>query len=335
MAEVTQRDVEEFLKPLQGREIDLKTIRSEMKIKPESKSWDGIRTILFRLTEERIVKPSGKRDGVYKVITQVRPVSVFGSSNHDTIFDLRWPRDYETGMEFPFAEHIVVRPGDLMVVAGVSNYGKTAVVINFLAENVDYFPCVLMGNEFTTADKKPTPRLLSRLRAIDWVEWTVEGRDKFVLLPVWGDYEEHVQKGKVNLIDWINIETGEHYLIGPMLEKIKRNNGDGLSIAVIQKEETKELGRGAGFTRDFADVYLTIDSHGEFESRLTVGKVKECKRRVTGRSWAFRIDDGAKISNVREVKKCFTCNGKGYTRFGKCNQCQGVKYVDRETSINF
>ena len=40
------------------------------------------------------------------------------------------------------------------------------------------------------------------------------------------------------------------------------------------------------------------------------------------------IEAGAKIRNVREVKKCFSCNGKGYTRFGKCVQCDGRKFTD-------
>jgi len=334
MPEVTIADVRRFLLPLQGRVVDYKYLRAEMRIDPNGKSWDNIRSIMFELAIEKLVKPSGKRDGVFKVIKQVGPVKVYGREDNTGEFGLMFPRDFDTGMEIEIADHLVIRSGDLILLAGVSNYGKTAIVVNFLAENVDKHQCALLGNEFTTLDNKPTPRFLNRLKAIDWVQWAdAEGNDKFELLPVREDFEEHVRDGKVNMIDWINISSGEHYLISGVLERIKHGVGGGIAVAVIQKEESRELGRGAGYTRDFADVYLVIDKHGEFESRLTVGKVKESKGSIIGRSWAFRITEGVKLHDIREVVKCSKCYGKGWVRKGQssapCEECFRKGYVDK------
>ncbi len=334
MVEITIADVRRFLIPLQGRVVDYKYLREEMRIDPNGKSWDNIRSIMFDLAFEKLVKPSGKRDGVFKVIKQVESVKVFGIENNTGEFGLMFPRDFDTGMEIGVAEHLVIRPGDLMLLAGVSNFGKTALSVNFLAENIDKHQCSLLGNEFTTLDNKPTPRFLNRLKVADWVQWADEaGNDKFELLPVREDFEEHVRDGKVNIIDWINISSGEHYLISGMLERIKHGVGNGIAIVVIQKEESRELGRGAGYTRDFADVYLTIDKHGEFESRLTVGKVKESRGSIVGRSWAFRISEGVKLHDIREIVKCPTCYGKGWVKSGQssapCSGCLKRGYVDR------
>jgi len=326
MAEINTTEVREFLKKIQGQELSLKDLRGEFNILPGSKSFDAIRNIMFQLSEQRVVKVS--RKGVYKVIKEVKPVQVFGTDRERRPpFKLIFPRDFDTSMEMFFAEDIVIREGDLVLISGMSNFGKTTLCVNFCGENIDCLP-VLMGNEYTTIDREPTPRFLNRLDSMDWVKWTNEGRDKFSLLPVWEDYAEHIIKDRINIIDWINL-PGEYYLISPVMEGIKHALGKGIGIIAIQKNEEKDSGRGGAPSRDFADCELLIDRFGEDDVLLTVGKVKEATKRVTGRTYAYHISQGVKIHNFREVKKCPQCNGKGYTLKGKCDNCFGLKYVDR------
>ena len=335
MAEITIEEVRDYLKPIQGRETDLGAIRKDFNLLPGSKSWEGVRTMMFRLARERVVKPSGRNDGRYKVLLRVEPVSVFSKNHNKAPFELFFPRDYDTGMEMGFAEHVILRSGDLVLISGASNYGKTTLALNFLAENVAKHPCVIMGNEYTTVDGEAMPRFVNRLETMDWVEWVNEdGSDKFTLLPVREDYAEYVQKDKVNIIDWINVETGEHYMIGNILESIKRNVGKGVGIATIQKAEGAEAGRGGQFTKDFADLELLIDKHSDSESRLTIGKVKESTKRLLGLTYAFEIwDNGVKIKNFREVKKCNVCHGTKWKKYGNtkvpCDDCRHIGYVDK------
>ena len=333
MAEITTEEVRKYLEMAQGRDVDLDKMRSDLQVDRGSRSWDGIRKIMFRLAEQKIVRPSGRRDGIYRVVKQVQAVNVFGSNHNKEVFELMFPRDFATGMEMPLLEHIIVRSGDLILIAGVSNYGKTCIALNFAGENIDKHKCVLMGNEYATPDGVPTPRFLNRLESMEWVEWADKNGDKFTLLPVQADFAEYVRRDKLNIIDWINVETGEYYLINNILNDIKKGLGKGVAIVVIQKSETSESGRGGQFTKDFADVELLIDKHTDFESRLTIGKVKECKKHITGRTIAFQIHEGVKLTNVREVKKCSTCFGKKWRKQGNssipCDVCQQVGFVDK------
>ncbi len=320
--------VREYLRGIEGREVELAQLRKELKIDPTSPAWDGIRVLMLRLANEHLVRPSGKRDGIYKVIKQVSPVRVFDPGRErKPPFELTFPRDFETMMEFPFAEFIVIRQGDLILISGVSNYGKTCLAINFNGENIDKKP-VLLGNEYTSPDGEPTPRFMNRLESMDWVEWVdVDGNDKFTLLPVRDDYAEHIIKDRINTIDWINIETGEFYMIGTILDGIKRQVGKGVAIAVIQKAESATAGRGGQFTKDFADCELLIDKLSDTETLLTIGKVKEYTKPVIGKTFAFGISQGVKIINFREVKKCGRCHATGYIKGEKCDTCFGNKYV--------
>jgi len=335
MAEITIEEVRAYLKGAQGREIDLDKLRLDLQIDRGSKSWSSVRMMMLRLAEQRVVKPSGRKDGVYKVIPQVNPVRVFGINHNRELAPLVFPKEYDTGKEMPLLDNVIVRGGDLILIAGVSNYGKTALAMNFLAENINIYDCVLMGNEYVTADGQPTPRFISRLESMEQVGWVnAAGEDKFTLLPVMSDFAEYVQKNKLNIIDWINIETGEHYMIGKVLEDIKRGVGNkGIAVVVIQKSELSDSGRGGQFTKDFADVELLIDKHGEHESRLTIGKVKEYSKYITGKSVAYTIANGVKLLNIREVVKCPSCYGKKWKKMGNtsipCPDCFQIGYINK------
>jgi hypothetical protein len=329
MAERLSDKLRDFLKTAEGHDVELSYLRRELHIDPQSASDANLRVLMSGvLVDEKIVRPSGKKDGIYHVIRQIKPVSVFGvSRERRPPYPLMFPKDKITEMEMSFAEAVVIREGDLILISGLSNFGKTALALNFCGENIDKNP-VLMGNEYTTPDLEPTPRFLNRLDAMNWVQWSDENGDRFTLLPVREDYAEHVMKDKINIIDWINIETGEHYMIGTILDGIKKNLGKGIAIICIQKAEGAESGRGGQFTKDFTDCELLIDRFGESDVLLTIGKVKEYSKRVIGNTYAYEISQGVKIVNFREVKKCTWCKGTGYTKGEKCIQCQGRKFID-------
>ena len=329
MAQKLSVVLREFLKNAQGKHVSLTHLRKELKIKPESPAWDGIRVLMHRLVQEKVVKPSGKNDGTFKVITEVQPVVVFEAERRPPIA-INFPRDYNTQDQIPIYSELILREGDLILISGQSNAGKTALCINLCAENLESHP-VLMGNEYTTLDGEPSSRFLNRLDAMDWVKWHDGEGDRFTLLPVRSDYAEHIVKDKINIIDWINIETGEHFLISNIMEDIKKELGRGIAIIAIQKAEGADSGRGGQFTKDFADVELLIDKFGDREVLLRIGKVKESKSPLFNRGFAYRIEQGVKIVDLREVVKCGECFGKGWRYNKPCTPCGTRGWIDKIT----
>ncbi len=330
---ITTGEVRDFLSRIQGQEISLDKLRSELGIERHTKSFDSIRNIMFQLTESKIVRPTKR--GLYKVITQVTPVPVFSvERERRPVFDLIFPRDFDKGMQMDFAESIVIREGDLITLGGVKSKGKTLLCLNFCAENINQNP-VLMGNEYTVLveDKyEPAPRFLLRLDKMkEWVEWTdSEGKDKFTLLPVRDDYAEHIVRNKLNIIDWINIDAGKLYDIGTILEGIKKNLGRGVGIAALQKSEYADNPRGGQFVRDFSDLEILLDGFGSNDDDilLTIKGAKEKTKPVVGKTYAYTIGgSGTQILDFREVKKCSTCHASGYVKGVKCDVCNGTKYV--------
>jgi len=323
MAEITTSDVRAHLEKIQGQTVTLDGLRRELGIVPGTKSFSLVRNIMFRLVEQKVVKPLNR--GEFKVITQVRPVQVYGRERRPPV-KINFPKDYNTMSQIDIGEYVTVREGDLFLISGLSNQGKTGLCLNFCAENLESHP-ILMGNEYTTIDNEPQSRFLSRLDRMDWVQWANgNGEDKFTLLPVRDDYAEYVVKDKLNIIDWINIDT-EFWMISRVMEGIKRALGRGVAIIAIQKGEGAAAGRGGQFTKDFADVELLLDKYSETEILMTVGKVKESTQPLSGKVYAFGLRDmGVKIVDFRALRKC-GCH-KGWRGQKKCEDCNGTGYTD-------
>ena len=343
--------VREFISTREGRDIDINTLRKELRLDPDSKAWENIHSIINRLVEEKRLKYSGKRDGVYKVIEQVEQVRVFVPGRERFLpFDLKFPQDHNRNVELDFAENLIIREGDLITIGGVKNKGKTTLCLNFCAENIDKHP-VLMGNEYTVLISdttegnlipakpkyKPSPRFFNRLDTMkEWVNWIDEqGFDKFTLLPIREDYAERIVKDRINIIDWINIDAGKLYDIGKVLEGIKAALGRGIAIVALQKGENFNNPRGGQFVRDFSDVEILLDGYGKNDDDilLTIKGVKEKREgyiSVIGKTYTYSIiDNGTKIINFREVKHCPACKGSGFKGSKECELCLGRKFVDK------
>ena len=327
----------EFLLQAQGKEVDLDYLRKELQIDPNSPAWNGIRQQMVNLTAEKIVKPSGRKDGIYKVISQVTPVKVYSVlRQRRPPLELKFPIDFTTGMELSFAEAIVIREGDLITIGGVKSTGKTQLSLAFCAANIDANP-VLMGSEYTIMSEgvyEPAPRFLERLdRMSQWVTWVNEsGEDKFTLLPVRDDFAEHVIPNRLNIADWINLDASALYDIGKVLGAFKAAVGRGIGIAVLQKGEGALNPRGGQFVRDFSDVEILLDPFGNnpHDVLLTIKGVKESIKSVVGKTYAYTIGEGGtKIFNFREVKKCPGCGGSRFQKGHDCDTCFGTGFVDK------
>ncbi len=339
MAEITTQDVRELLVKFQGQEITLDKMRHELQIEKGTKSFDSIRNIIFQLAEAKVLRYISKQN--YKVVTPVKPVQVYGEKRERRPpFPLIFPKDFDTGMEMGFAEFIVVREGDLITLGGVKSKGKTTICMSFTGENIDKRP-VLMGNEYTSLVEGkfcPTSRFLSRMDTMrDWIDWTDEdGNDMFELLPVRDDYAEHIVANRINIIDWININGGQLYDIGKVLEGIKANLGRGVAIIALQKGEGADNPRGGQFVRDFSDVEILLDGLGDNEDNilLTIKGAKEKTKPIVGKTYGYSIwGGGTKIVNFRELAKCHDCYGKKWVKFGNtskpCETCNKTGYIDK------
>lgn len=322
--ELTPDIVREFFRMNAGYNVTVRQIQDDLDI-GTIRGKNNLKQILRRMKEANEIRHVGY--GLYRGVKKFNNLRWWELNNLEP-FEFGYPMgdDYS---DFGFGETILLYGGDVVVIGGVSQTGKTALAINILRENADRHKCLIMGSEFTTADGKISPRTLGRLNRLDW-DWMNEGKPKFDMLPVREHYEDYIDgEHDIYLIDWINL-TDNFYLIGKIIDDIHANLGQAIAVVVLQKSEEAKLPRGRDFPRDLASLLFTIDIYGSWQSRLTVVKAKSPKgTTLDGRMWKFDIvEGGSRLHAISEIKKCRYCWAKGYTARGECDNCGGKGYVE-------
>lgn len=324
---ITKEQIWQFIQ-MGDEEFSLEDFRRRYYISAESANFY---VAIKHLMDERKIKRIGR--GLYRRVKKVNPVNWYSPNGQKSAIDnFKFPSSHEDYSRFGIEDLVEIFPGDMILISGVSNYGKTGLALNILGENIDLFKHnVVMGSEHTKADGEADPKFVRRIFNMDWCEWVCNDKPKFDLLPVDSDYEDYVVPGALNIIDWISL-PGEYFMIDDLTKKIKRMAGDGVIVAVTQKNRASEFSEGGERAERYVDVHLKLDPYGESESLLTIGKVKATKQgqKASGRHWAFRVvHAGANLADIREVVKCHICNGRGQVAGYPCTICKGRKYVDK------
>ena len=198
---------------------------------------------------------------------------------------------------------------------------NTTFAQNFLWENMDSYPCVLMGNEYTPVKFK------RRIGRMTWNNPLKEdGKPKFELIRRLENWADIVEPDKITIIDWIALPANELYNIGHVIQGIQSKVGNGVALIVLQKDESSNLGRGRAFSEELSSLYLTID-----KGRMTVRKAKEWFGHDPNREvYGFDITNGGvEFRNIRPMVKCFSCHGSGQSKGGECYSCHGTGYVEK------
>ena len=310
--------VDDWLQIHKGESFDLDLICRQLEIRER----DNRKLVAIKLAYE--VKRGDrleKLNRIYNTIDNtVKYIDWVNVSNVEPL-KINFPYGIEDNSQFSFDDHVSISPGDIVVIAGNSNMGKTTWCLNLLWENMDTFPCTLMGNEYTKGKFK---RRVSRMT---WKSPLKEdGTPKFELIERRERWKDIIRPDNINIIDWIMLGDN-FYQIGMIIDGIQSKLRNGIAVISLQKDPAKTRGRGGTFSEDLASLYLAIDYQ-----RLTVVKAKEWQgMNPNGKMYGFDIvDGGTKFHNIREVKKCPKCFGNSPVKGYKCETCQGRGYVDLE-----
>ncbi len=325
---VTKQEIREWIIASSGDWFHLDDIKKQLNI--SSEAYGNLSKAIHDLCTENICKARGGRTGQYrKIDNSLNYVDWLNSIKDDTYKHFRWPKGRD-GTGFGFDGFAAIYPNEIIAIAGVSNQCKTGLVLNILVENMDLFPCRLMGNEIYPN------RFSNRMSHFDWVTLIDEqAKPKFeVIRVVDNNYEDKIRPGALNLIDWLR-PPPNYWEIGNVAVGIQSKLEGGIAVIVTQKSEDKRFGRGGDSLKDVSSIYLTIDPMGKGSRKLTVEKIKDAGSKVfDGKLYHFDIEDyGSKFMDIYEVKKCSVCHGFEHKMGKKCIACDGTGFTRVEPKI--
>lgn len=311
--------IKELIEKTEDDEINIETFRRKHDISPESSTlYESFR----RFVIEGFLKKLGR--GKYRKVEPIEPIKWWENGEQEKL-NFKWPYGVDDNSSFSFEDSIEICNGDAIVIAGVSNQGKSAFAYNLLANNIDLFEGArLLVNEYNPQ------RFKQRMNKITWADMWDSNKPKFELLPCVKNHEDYVLPNHLIIVDWLLLQDEFWKVAGQVQDMEMKLKGKGVVVVILQKSKTREFGLGGDWGQYFPAVYATIDPPG----KLTLVKVKsapEGKVNPEGKMYAFKIvERGTQFHNIREVKQCKVCKGTGYSYGKECSACFKLGYVEIE-----
>jgi energy-coupling factor transporter ATP-binding protein EcfA2 len=170
---------------------------------------------------------------------------------------------------------VTVFRGDLIVVAGRTNSGKSSFALELAMLNKHLHPrycsCELTIEQVQDRALKDG----KSLEDLSGIQFAMKH----------GDYQDVMEEGCLNIVDFLSAPNGEYYLIPPLITKIhERMNGTGLLLVCLQKDKGRRSGEGGEKTLHRSNLYLTMDRQENGQHWLNVEKCK-----VSGSLEGYRI----------------------------------------------
>jgi len=234
---------------------------------------NAARTAICRLADKGVLERHRQRDGAYRRIEiECEEIDWRNAPTED--LKLNWP--------LGLSELVRIYPGNLIVVAGVQNSGKTAFLLNFIKENMHNHPILYFNSEMGGTEL--------RLRLQKFEDVTLDNWK----MKVWersGNFSDVIKPDAVNVIDFLEIHE-DFWKVGGMLKDIHNRLKKGIAVVALQKSKEKEVGRGGDMGLEKPRLYLAIDS-----GIITIIKCKnwQGERNPNGLSKRFRLVQGWKF----------------------------------------
>ncbi len=233
--------------------------------------------VLAKMIDDEVLEKSGKRSGCYRRICSDFVISDWRTAD-TTIFDIRMP--------FGLEQYVEILPADLILLAGVTNAGKSAMCFEFIRLNMRRHPVFYFSSEINDVGLKK--RLGKSDLPLD--EWNMQFSHE------WDNPIDIIQPDAINIIDYIEPPDGEFYKIPQILTEIHHKLDKGIAICCIQKNNDKDFGAGGQQTMNKAALALNIDKSNPGQ-KMTVRKAKNYRGEINPNMFVmkFKIVNGIKL----------------------------------------
>jgi hypothetical protein len=225
----------------------------------------------FRI--DGIIEADKNTAGKYRRVDNDNDVIDWMSADVNTALDLKFP--------FGLEDYCYLFPGNVVVIAGTGNAGKTAFMLDTARLNMEKYPVVYFSSEMGDVELKHRLLQFENHGIISLPDWRVEFRERSA------NFADVVRPGYINFIDYLEL-TDKFYNVGELIIDIwKKLAGSGLAIISIQKDPKSSMGRGGQFSMEKSRLYLNMDYN-----KLTIVKAKIRKNpTINPNGMAFTFTD--------------------------------------------
>ncbi len=242
---------------------------------------DNIRQILNRLYREGIIEKYGLQDGVYRrVESQCEEIDFLHVT--DERLEIRFP--------FEIERHALILPKNIIVVAGESNAGKTAFLLNVTRLNMGQHRVHYFSSEMGALELRAR---LEKFEGIPLQKWTFFPKERS------SNFADVIQPDDINIVDFLEM-SDEFYRIGGLIKEIFDKLRKGIAIIAIQKNRGTDYGLGGMRSIEKARLYLAMEA-----GKIKIIKAKNwaTQQNPNGLELEFKLIQGCKFQITSEWRR--------------------------------
>jgi hypothetical protein len=224
-----------------------------------------LRAILSRMAKNGEIEKYGNKAGTFR-----RP------RKSAKVMDLMSAPEDPSPLALPMglSNHVNIYPGNIIVVAGETNSGKTALLLNIARDNLKVWKVHYFNSEMGSTELRKRLELFHGITVHEWMDSmnAYECSANFADVIVPGE-------GNLNIIDFLEIH-GEFWSIGEQIKAIHDKLDGAVAVIALQKKRSQknmrgevietDLGRGGDFSAEVARLYLS----------MSPGKIKVVKAKA-------------------------------------------------------
>jgi hypothetical protein len=234
--------------------------------------------ILARLCKENLIAKHGDRRGQFRVVDHsMTPMNWKDADVSNTV-----------NLALPLGLHKLMNlyPKNVIVIAGDTNAGKTAYLLNLVRENAGDFKISYFTNDETPEE------IRKRVNRFQEAGMDTESFDKCDFIPRSSNFLDVMDPDGVSIIDYLKL-TDQFWKVGEEIERIRGRLMKGVAIIAIQKDKNAAMGRGGDFAAEASRLYFTLE-----KGMVNVVKMKNLidpNRDPNGKSVKFGLWGGCKF----------------------------------------
>ena len=235
---------------------------------------------LLRFKREGLIERHGDKNGCYRRVEgECEDINWLNAD--DTVLSIRYP--------FEIERYALTLPKNVIVIAGASNAGKTAYLLNLAEMNmrshkVYYFSSEMGEHEF----KKRLSKFDLPLK-----QWLFTAKERT------SNFADVIRPDDINIIDFLEVYD-EFYKIGFYIKEIYDKLQKGIAVIAIQKNLNTDYGLGGMRGLEKARLYLAMEG-----GKIKIVKAKNWTSDINpnGLELSFKLVQGCKFIIQRDWYK--------------------------------
>jgi hypothetical protein len=259
----------------------------------------AVRKALSRLKSKGIIEKTGNKDGWYK---KVESSFEFINFDEDEKVEVEYPVRLPLGLN-DIAE---VSQGNIILVGGEFNAGKTTFLLNVLKENKEWLPLRYITSEMSKSEFKKRFATfglpLNFWRQTDLTDYVKKS----------SDFHAAIRPDAINIIDYMEFKDSDYTKGAEYLTQIHDKLTTGIAIVAVQKKKNQRMPRSGDMIVEkprLAIAFSTLSSSNE--NPEGVCEILKCKMPKLG-----KIDEKKLRFEIQNRgSKFHILNDWGYMRF--------------------